>query len=209
VGAWQCAGRLNATDALMLSEEERLRIAARTIELVRMLDPETPVLLSLDQPWAENLSRRAHDSSPLHFADALIRAGVGLQGLMLEMNVGYHPGGTQLRDPLELSRMLDYWSLLGLPVHVTLCAPSAWHEDPLAQRRVRLVPGSWTDKAQQTWINRWLPVILAKPFVQGVLWNQLRDGEPHEFPHGGLFDLRRHAKPALRILGSLRQAHLK
>ena len=29
---------------------------------------------------------------------------------------------------------------------------------------------------------------MAKPAVQGVIWNQLRDNQPHDFPHGGLFD---------------------
>ena len=37
---------------------------------------------------------------------------------------------------------------------------------------------------------------LAKPMVQGVIWNQLRDSDPHDFPHGGLFDDRRHAELA-------------
>ena len=51
--------------------------------------------------------------------------------------------------------------------------------------------------------------MLAKPYVHGILWGQLRDAEPHDFAHGGLFDLRRHPKPALRQLASIRQAHLR
>jgi hypothetical protein len=45
--------------------------------------------------------------------------------------------------------------------------------------------------------------------VQGVVWNQLRDGQPHDFPHGGLFDDRRQAKRALRTLATIRQTYLK
>ena len=106
---------------------------ARTVELVRSLDPDTPALVSFDQPWAEYMRQRESDFPPLHFADALIRAGLGLAGLMLEINVGYSPGGTLPRHPLEFSRLLDAWSLLGLPLWLSLCAPSAYHEDPLAQ----------------------------------------------------------------------------
>ena len=54
-----------------------------------------------------------------------------------------------------------------------------------------------------------MPLMLSKPYVRGVFWNQLRDAEPHDFPHGGLFDHRRNAKPALRTLASIRKAHLK
>ena len=139
----------------------------------------------------------------------LVRGNLGLTGLALEINVGAYPHGTLPRDPLEFSRLLDYWSALGVPLVVVLTVPSANGSDPLAQRQAALLPGGWDPQAQRQWISRFLPVILAKPFVHGVLWNQLRDSEPHDFPHAGLFDLRRHPKPALRILASLRQAHLK
>jgi hypothetical protein len=209
IDVWQCAGRLTSSDVLSFSEEESLRLAARVVELVRSLDPDTPVVVSFDQPWAEYMNRRELDFPPLNFADALVRAGLGLSGLMLEMNVGYYPGGTLSRDLLDFSRQLDYWSALGLPLHVGLCVPSSSHDDPLARRRVRLAPESWTPKLQQAWITQYVPLVMAKPYVQGVIWNQLRDCEPHEFPHGGLFDLRRHPKPALRVLASIRQMHLK
>ena len=209
VDVWQCAGRVNNADILSLSEEDKVRMAARALELTRSLDSTAAVLVSFDQPWAEYMSRRAMDFPPLHFADALIRADLGLSGLMLEINVGYWPGGTMLRGPLEFSRQLDYWSLLGLPLYVTLCAPSASGDDPLAQQRVKLPPGSWTARGQLAWANRYVTLLLSKPYVRGIFWNQLRDCEPHDFPHGGLFDLRRHPKQTLRTLASIRQAHLK
>ncbi len=209
VGVWQCAGRLNTSESLSLSEEENLRLAARVIELVRALDPSTPVVVAFDQPWAEYLNRREMDFPPLHFADALVRAGLGLSGLTLEMNVGYYPGGSLTRDPLDVSRLIDHWSLLGVPLHVALCAPSAPHDDPLARRRVGAMAEEWSARMQQSWVAQMVPLLLAKPAVQGVIWNQLRDCEPHDFPHGGLFDLRRLPKSAVRTLTTLRQMYLK
>lgn len=209
VDLWVCAGRTNSAEILSLSEEDKLRLTARAIALTRSLDPQTPAVVSFDQPWAEYTSQRELDFPPLHFADALVRAGLDPAGLMLEMNVGYHPGGTLPRSALELSRQLDYWSILGLPLYASITVPSGWREDPLAQRRVTLPSDSWTPRSQQAWAARFLPLILSKPYVQGVFWNQLRDAEPHDFPHGGLFDARGHPKPALRTLASIRQAHLK
>jgi hypothetical protein len=209
VHVWQCAGRLNTSELLSLTEEESLRLAARVVEIIRGLDPDTPRLLSFDQPWAEYLSRRDMDFPPLHFADALLRAGMGLAGLMLEINLGYYPHGTLPRDPLEFSRELDHWNILGLPLHVSLCVPSSDHPDPLAQVPVQPVAGDWTPQSQQAWVSRYVPLILAKPYVQGIAWSQLRDYEPHDFPHGGLIDLRRQPKPALHALATIRQTHLR
>jgi len=208
VDGWICASRVNTGEMLSLSEEEKVRLSARTIELTHALDPDTPTAVSFDQPWAEYLSYRPMDFPPLHFADALVRAGLGLTAIGIEINVGYHPGGTLLRDPLDLSRQLDYWGSLGVPLYVFLTIPSGSHEDPLARRPVRLPPDGWNPLAQQSWAKRYLAVLLAKPYVQAIMWEQLRDSEPHEFPHGGLFDPLRRPKPALRELASFREAHL-
>jgi len=209
VDVWHAAGRINTADLLSLSEEDKVKLAARMVHLTRSLDQNAPALVAFDQPWAEYLSRRQMDFPPMHFADALVRANLGLAGLVLEMNMGYHPGGTLLRDPLEISRQLDCWSQLGVPLCLSICAPSSAHDDPLAQRQTKVLSANWTAKSQQVWAARCVSLLLAKPYVQGILWNHLRDSEPHDFPHAGLFDLRRQPKPALRQLASLRQAHLR
>lgn len=209
VDYWVCAARVNTSEAFALSEQERLRLVAHTVEMVRSLDPNTPALVSFDQPWAEYLRQRESDFPPLHFADALLRAGLDLGGLMLEMNVGYSPGGTSLRHPIELSRQLDVWSLFGLPLWLSVCAPSDHSDDPLAQNRTARPLTTWTSATQKAWVARNVPLALAKPLVQGVIWNQLRDSKPHDFPHGGAFDDHRRAKPALRTLAAIRQNYLK
>ncbi len=205
VDAWICAGRVNTAEVLSLREQQRLRLVARSVELTRALDPDTPALVSFDQPWAEYMRQRHADFPPLHFADTLVRAGVELSGLMLEMNVGYFPGGTLPRHAVEFNRQLDMWSLLGLPLWLSLCAPSATADDPRAQKKVSLPPGVWTAAVQQAFAARFVPLALAKPVVQGVFWNQLRDNQPHDFPHGGLLDAHGKAKPALSTLAAIRK----
>jgi len=209
VDTWLAAGRVNTGEAFSLSEEDRVRLAARAVELTRALDAQAAIVISFDQPWAEYLARHGDDFPPLHFADALLRADLGLTGLALEVNMGYSPGGTLPRDLLEFSRQIDFWALLGVPLHLILAVPSSSLPDPLATRPAGTLGENWTPAAQQTWVGRYLPLFLAKTSVRGVFWNQIRDFEPHRFPHGGLFDLLRHPKPALRLLASLRQAHLR
>ncbi len=209
VDLWQCAGRVNVGEVLCLSEQDKLRLTARSVELVRQLDPDVPAAISLDQPWAEYMSRQDVDFPPLHFADALIRAGLNIAGLVLEVNLGRSPGGTLPRSPLELSRQLDAWGALGLPLYLYISAPSHTSDDPLARRAAQRPPGRWNTRVQQAWVARCVPLMLAKPCVAGVFWNQLRDAEPHEFPHAGLFDPHRRPKPALKTLAAIRRAHLR
>ena len=87
VDLWQCAGRINTADFLSLSEEENVRLAARAIEITQSLDPKGRIFVSFDQPWAEYMAHRQKNFSPIHFADALLRAGIGLTGIVLEINI--------------------------------------------------------------------------------------------------------------------------
>ena len=211
VHVWQCAARLNTSEVFSLSEEQRLRLAVLAIEVTRQADPRAPVVLMLDQPWAEFMSENECDLSPLHFADALVRAEIGLSGIGLEINLGYWPGGSSLRDVLEFGRLLDRWSLLGLPLLVMLTLPSSSRSDPLARatsRAMNYAAGEPTPDSQRQWIEQFVPMLLAKQPVQAIIWNQLSDAVPHDFPHGGLLDAAGQAKPALEAFRNLRQQYV-
>jgi hypothetical protein len=197
--------------ALGLDEEARLQVAAKAISTVRQLDPTTPLVVTFDQPWAEYLATEQLDLAPLHFADALVRADLGLSGIGLEINLGYHPGGSVQRGPLAISRLIDTWSLLELPLLVALTIPSSAAEDPQANSKVRVIAGDTKDvtpQSQRDWINKHVPLLLAKNAVQIVLWNQLSDAGPHHYPHSGLFDATDKPKPALEALQKIRQKYL-
>ena len=209
VDAWVCAGRLNVSGALGFSEEQRLRLAVAMIEVVREASSRAPVVISFDQPWAEYLAADDYDLSPLHFADALVRAELGVGGIALEMNLGYWPGGSLPRDLLAVSRHLDRWSLLGMPLIVYLTMPSSVARDPQATGAAQVVPRQASTDAppamHQTLAGQLIPLLLSKPALHAVVWNQLSDREPHEFPHSGILDHAGNAKPLLSVLGSIRR----
>lgn len=211
VHLWQVASRMTHGHALGLGEEARLQLAAKAISLVRQLDPTTPLVVTFDQPWAEYLATEQLDLAPMHFADALVRADLGLSGLGLEINVGYQPGGSVHRGPLAFSRLVDTWSLLELPLLVTLTLPSSAADDPQANSNVHVLSNKDEDvtlETQRAWIAEHVPLLLAKSAVQVVLWNQLTDAAPHHYPHGGLFDADDKPKPALEALRKIRQQYL-
>ena len=132
-------------------------------------------------------------------------------GIGLEINVGYTPDGTEPRDVLEFGRQLDRWSTLGLPLLVSLTVPSGDGNDPLA--RAADTPFSYAAGGGAIGARRSAPgpksscrVLLAKQPVQGIIWNQLLDSQPHAFAHGGLFDAKDRAKPIVELLQSLSAA---
>ncbi len=113
VHLWQCASRMNVGQFLSLSEEQCLRLTVLAIDTVRRLDPRTPIVMAIDQPWAEFMNRQPCDLSPLYFADTIVRARPGTDRrepgnqsrLLAEWNAAARPDGLQPADrSLELPR---------------------------------------------------------------------------------------------------------
>ncbi|MES2790301.1 MAG: endo-1,4-beta-xylanase [Planctomycetota bacterium] len=213
VRMWEVAARGNSGGGMAITEENRLGLVAKALEIARQVDEEAQIFIRIDQPWAEYQARGQHRLSPMQFADGLIRAGLGLSGINLEIAVGYAPRGSASRDLLEYSRLIDLWSVLGLPLHVTLAFPSASGPDPQANCDLEVEPSNWkhgwSEESQAEWIDSYLPLLIAKPAVTGVFWNHLSDASPHIFPHAGLINAAGHVKPGLQRIARHRQNYLK
>jgi hypothetical protein len=209
VQLWHVTARMNQDGAFAFSEEQRLRLVVDAVDRVRSVDARTPLVVSFNQPWAEYIARKDQELTPINFADTLIRGELGLAGIGVELHYGYWPGGTMPRDAMDVSRLLDRWSQIGVPLMVFLSAPSSMGTDafarhpahPLVDLRAGGVNANW-----QQQVVEWLfPVLLAKPTVQAIIWDHWTDAEPHELSCAGLLDSGNQPKPALASFGNLRR----
>jgi len=109
---------------------------------------------------------------------------------------------------LEVSRLIDRWSQLGVPLVLQLTMPSHDAPDPLARHHEKphyCQPfGPFTPTEQAAVMKRLGMLLLAKQPVQALFWNQLRDDSPHDYPLGGLADMGGKAKPVVSVLAKLR-----
>jgi GH35 family endo-1,4-beta-xylanase len=198
---FEVSARANTGGALALSEDDRLSLVARTLDVARQIDEENHLLIRVDQPWGAYQARGQHRYNPLQFVDALVRSGVGLSGVNLEIGVGYVPRGTALRDLLDFSQLIDLWSCLGIPLHVTLAFPSGAGKDRLAKKDLEVDRSAgdnlWTEAAQAEFVERYLPMLMSKQVVVGIFWCHASDASAHHFPNAGLVRPDGSPKPAL------------
>jgi hypothetical protein len=208
---WEISARVNTGGALAISEEDRLALVARTLEAARQVDEEIQLLIRVDQPWGGYQARGQHRLSPMQFVDALLRSGVGLSGVNLEVAVGYRPRGSAARGQLDFSRLLDRWGLLGIPIYVTLAFPSANGADAKCRTDLEVGEASWrdawTENAQAEWIDDYLPILMAKDQIVGIYWTHFSDSDPHDFPHAGLLRHDETPKPALARIAHYRREY--
>jgi hypothetical protein len=206
---WHLIHRPACTDFLGLSEEEQIRIAARAIQVARQTDPAAHFTIGIERPWAEWLGSSPFQLGPLHLADYLVRADLGLGGIAVEIAPGYSTPGSHLRDLFDFSKLLDLYALLNLPLHIGIVLPSGSGPDPKADPSVRVEATQWPSPLDETsqahWASRWVALAIAKPYVRSVTWLQASDATPHLYPHGGLYRPDHSAKPIVPWLKQFRR----
>lgn len=204
VRLWEVSSRVNTGGSFNLNEEERLSLVARTLEIARQSDEEGQLMIRIEEPWGSYLSAGEHRLSPIQFVDALLRCGVGLSGVNLEISVGYGNRGSSPRDLLELSRLLDQWSMLEVPLNVTLAFPSGSEPDARAAEDLTVAAPAWKNpwspQAQADWIDSVFPLLMAKQSVVGIYWSHLTDAARHVFPNAGLIDADGAPKPSFQSI---------
>jgi hypothetical protein len=194
---WEVSAGGNLGGALQLNEEHRLALVARSLEAAIRTDSDSQYFIRIAQPWGEYQREGRHRLSPFQFVDALIRSNLGLTGVSLDINVGYQGETCFTRDLHSVSRLIDLWSMLGIQIHVNLACPSSSDPDPRADPQFvvqdRVWTGPWTEELQAEWMERIIPLLVAKPCVTGIFLEQFSDSIPHRYPHAGL--LRSDATP--------------
>jgi hypothetical protein len=207
-----CTGS-NCANSLRLSEDDLIRLTARLAEAAWGIDSNLEVAIGLAKPWGEYLASGNFNYSPFVFADTLLRAGLPLAGFEIEWHMGTSPSGSFCRDPLEASRLLDMFGMLGCPLQLSLSYPSSADRDPLADPEQMVGKTGWwhgiTPLAQAEWAEAFTTLALAKGNVSGVHWAHYCDADPHRMPNGGLVDAAGNKKPSLDRLRILRETCLR
>ena len=216
VQLWNVASALNLPGPLPLSEERTMALAVKLLQSVRRADPNAATLMSFDCPMGEYLASNARGISPIHFADAVLRSGLGLSGLGLEIRTGYDAPSTLPRGAWEFGSLMDRWSMLGVPLMVTAAVPADVGPDhhAISERGVvnpRRDPDmtaadriTATPASQLTDGGSLLAAALARSSVHGFVWDGYDDRLPHTVPHAGLIDAAGRSRPLWDVFRRLR-----
>ncbi|MEM6776246.1 MAG: glycoside hydrolase family 10 [Planctomycetota bacterium] len=216
VNLWNAATSLNTAGPLGLDDEQIMRLSVGVLQTVRRCDPNTPVIMSLDQPCGEYLAKDQNGISPLHFADALLRSGLGLAGIGLNFRFGYDGGSTHPRSAIEFAQLIDRWATLGMPLLVQLSVAGSPGNDSRSRLPYRPMsldpslngdPSTWA-QFQCEFAKPLVETLLAKQIVHAIVWEDWSDASPHLCAHAGLHDIQGQPRPMLGYLRKVRDEML-
>lgn len=199
---------LNGIGHKHLSHPQQLQLTVDMLRLVEESRIEIPTMVSFDFPWAERLAGAVGGVHPLQIADSLLRQGLEISILGLEINLDYWPNGSAVRDPLQWIDLVDVWAQLGMPLVLFLRVPFGESPDaPLTSqdRHINRSPSNLNDKNRLDFLTYVLPMMMARPAVYGVVWQQWTDADDSRYPSAGL-TAQGEMKPVVgELLGNLKQ----
>ena len=199
---------LNGIGHRNLSYPQQLQVTVDMLRLIEESEVDLPTMVSFDFPWAERLVGAVGGVHPLQVADSMLRQGVDVGFLGLDISLDYWPNGSMLRDPLQWIDLVDIWSQLGLPMVLNLQLPTAIakpKDDSKVDREVNRTLSNLTDQNRFEFLETVLPMMVARPSVHGVVWRQWCDGDDRRYPSGGLVQADGSEKPILELIGRLRK----
>lgn len=217
VETWVLASNLNSQSILSCPVLRAIQAVREIAETMRDCGINRPLLIGIEQPWGDYHIGSEQNIPIVGIAESFVNCKE-IDGILLEINLGLSRNCTLPRDPIMLGSLIDQWSHLGKKIYVSLSIPSELGSNPSITDEYIGLSFEWTRKIQQEWIHRYLPMLISKRSVYGIIWNQLEDDIGTMDEHGvvqrhpsfsGLFDLRGKFKPAFRKITSIRNTFLE
>jgi hypothetical protein len=210
---WIAISGANLNDGFSFSVDEMLELTRLSVLLIRKLHPSAKVVVEVAQPFGEHVSTNGQSISPLLYAELVMESGIDIDALGLRIQMGDLAPGRSTRDLMELSAVLDAFSVFDRPLDITALGAPSVPPALITEEDLARSPGhwqrDWNADQQGDWLDEALCVCASKPFVRSVIWQALYDTvETPTMPNGGLISREGKAKPALRRLYDLRQCIL-
>ncbi len=206
---------LNGMGHRRLSYPQQTQLTSEMLNLIDESQVDVPMMVSFDYPFAERLATAVGGIHPLQIADSLLRQGVNVNFVGLDVNLDYWPCGSVIRDPLQWIEMIDLWSQLGLPLIINLRMPTGERmENPpkadgkekgkgkSSAARINEFRSDMSHQQRLHFIEKIIPVLIARPIVHGLVWTQWRDQDDLRYPFGGLVGADGESKKVLDSIGT-------
>ncbi len=225
VTLWNVVSGIHTNAQLNLTLDQLMDLTRMAVMLVKKVQPNAKTLIEITHPFGEYYAVNQRSIPPFIFADMVLQAGIPIDAFGVKLVMGQAANGCYTRDLMQVSAMLDRFSALGKPLHMTgVAVPSAATglvEDPThgtsghsAGKGSPCDPPDdnsghwrkpWSPLVQTHWLEAFYSVALSKPFVDSIAWLDLADHDEADLPHGGLAGADLKAKGAFHRLTALRK----
>ena len=205
VHRWFVIDGINAHNCLAFSVEQILEMTRAANMAVKAVNSRAFKIVEVTNLWGEYYGTAPHTVAPVGYLDMVVQSGIPCEGFALKMRFGKNESGMHVRDMMQISSLLDYYSLLGKPLFLTgVEIPSEDGEGPFDGRVAGVWHRNWDQTRQALWMEQFFGITLGRPNVESIVYGNLADGDHSVIANSGLTDQNLTPKESYRILQRLR-----
>ena len=192
VQTWTVIRGIHAPTCFAFSFEQLMELTRMAAALCKQVSPRGTAIVELVFPFGEYYARNQRTIPPLLYADMVVQSGVNFDGFGLRFQMGAPIDGLFARDLFAVSTVLDLFSKLGKPLHITgveVPSQSGNREGDVEPTHAAASAGywhaPWSEPTQAEWLSRFYEIALSKPFVESVCWQSLWDSPANTLDGSG------------------------
>ena len=184
---WIVISGLNSTNPFGFSVEQILEMTRAATMAVKAVNPRSFRLIEIADIWGEYHAVTPNTVSPLAYMDMVLQSGISFDAFALQMRFGKNVSGMHVRGMMQITSILDYYSLMGKPIYVTsIEIPSEEGTGDYNERVAGVWHKSWDGKRQGLWLDQFYRIIMSKPIIEAAIYGNLTDRNDSVIANSGL-----------------------
>ncbi len=210
VHIWQVISGMNAYNYFKFSFDRILEMTRTTCLAAREVSSRSLKMIEIVSPWGQYYAEDADTIPPLVYADMITQAGISFDAFGLQMLFGKDSDGMHLRDMMQISALLDYFTNVPKPLHITsVGVPDNSGPDQQDCNRTGMWHRPWDQALQSEWIDQFFKIALSKPFVNSVSYSNFADSSSDLISGSGLLTKNIKPKKAFMTIAKIQKHILK
>jgi len=203
---WIVVGGLNVQNSFGFNVEQVLEMTRAANMAAKAINSRAFRLIEVMQLWGEYYGATPNSITPVAYMDMVIQSGIPFDAFALQMQFGKNAMGMHVRDMMQISSILDYFSLMGKAMYLTgVEVPSLSGSGLYSGTVAGVWHKEWDTKRQALWLDQFYRIAMSKSTVEAVVYGNLADREGSVITHSGLLDQSLESKEGYLAVKRLRE----
>lgn len=187
VRSWRAVSALNVYNHFGFRFEQVLQMTRAACMAVKASSDRTVKIIEIANPWGEYYATTANSVPPLVYMDMVVQSGINFDAFGLQLRFGRNESGMHVRDMMQISALLDYFTPIAKPLHVTgVEVPSRNGQGLQSGLAAGIWHDEWDQARQAEWIEQFFKIGLSKALVERVTYSNLADTPAAAIADSGL-----------------------
>lgn len=204
---WKILGGINCYNCFGFNFEQIIEISRASAMAVKNNTERAIKVIEIANPWGEYYALKSASIPPTAYIDMLVQSGIDFDAFGLDLRFGGRGGCLTIRDMMSISAMLDSFSVIGKPVHITEFSAESLDSKENNSENFGWWHKKWDPEIQAKWIKQFYKIALSKPYIDTVTYSSIADTPQNA--DSGLLDKNLKPKQAYKSIKDIKKVIFK